>query len=279
MKRLIPLGLLLFGLAHAQDAGVAPPAGEGPDKAIVLTDSGLSITGLKQRYAAEEAIELVVAVPRQNVLRARTEVALMRDDTAGRPIYQDIRDYDRFTHVEALNFSIRLPGAERTGQLALLVRVRGLRNRGEGTPAEAFEDALTYRIAFESPAGESVVDQGTRLEGRVYFGFNDATLDEKSLGQVGAWAEALKAEAALSELRVEGHADKVGGSGYNLELSRRRAEAVRAALIERGVRPGIIRVVGFGFDRPSVKDAAPDPEDRGVWQNRRAEVVWFRERP
>jgi outer membrane protein OmpA-like peptidoglycan-associated protein len=88
------------------------------------------------------------------------------------------------------------------------------------------------------------------------------------------------AEKALTEIRVEGHADKVGGSGYNLELSRRRAEAVRSGLIAAGVRPGIIRVVGFGFDRPYVTGEDPDAEgDKGIWQNRRAEVVWFRDRP
>jgi outer membrane protein OmpA-like peptidoglycan-associated protein len=273
--------LALPALAQQAAPPPAPPTvagGEGPDKAIVLTDSGLSITGLKQRYARAEAIDLVVSVPRQNVLRARAELALMRDDTAGRPIYQDIRDYDRFTHVESLNFSIRLPEAERTGQLALLVRVRGLRNRGEGTPAEAFEDALTYRLGFEGEAGQAIVDQGTRLEGAVYFGFNEAALDDKALRAVTGWAEQLKAEATLTEIRVEGHADQVGGSGYNLELSRRRAEAVRKALMDQGVRPGIIRVVGFGFDRPSVKDADALPDEKGVWQNRRAEVVWFKDR-
>ncbi|MCA9544581.1 MAG: OmpA family protein [Myxococcales bacterium] len=259
-----------------------PASAASGDKAIVLTDSGLSVTGLKQRYAADESIELAVRVPRQNVLRARTEVVLMRDDTSGRPIYQDLRDYDRFTHVESLNFSIRLPKAERFGQLALLVRVRGLRNQGEGTNAETFEDALTYRLGFAAGAQDGpVVDAGTRLEGKVYFGFNDAALTDKTTKQVDAWAAALKAEAALSEIRVEGHADKVGGSNYNLELSRRRAEAVRARLIEQGIKGSMIRVVGFGFDRPFVKGDAPKDEgaDKGVWQNRRAEVVWFRDRP
>lgn len=280
-RKLIIGGGLLMGALAAQAAPDAGPPDAGTavaDKAIVLTDSGLSITGLKQRYARAEPIELTVSVPRQNVLRARTEVALMRDDTRGQPIYQDLRDYDRFTHVEALKFNIRLPAAERQGQLALLVRVRGLRNRGEGTSAEAFEDALTYRLAFEaSKDGGAVVDQGTRLDGRVFFGFNASTLDEKAKGQLDAWATALKAQGELAELRVEGHADKVGGSGYNLELSRRRAEAVRKGLIARGIRGGIIRVVGFGFDRPTVTDH-PAPDEKGVWQNRRAEVVWFTDR-
>jgi outer membrane protein OmpA-like peptidoglycan-associated protein len=265
------------GASGSAVSGSAAPASAAPDKAIVLTDSGLSITGLKQRYARAEPIELTVAVPRQNVLRARTEVALMRDDTRGQPIYQDLRDYDRFTHVESLKFNIRLPAAERQGQLALLVRVRGLRNRGEGTPAEAFEDALTYRLGFEAEAGGgAVVDQGSRLDGRAFFGFNAAKIDSKASAQADRWADALKAADGLAEIRIEGHADKTGGSGYNLELSRRRAEAVRAALISRGIRRGIIRVVGFGFDRPAAANgASPALDEKGVWQNRRAEVVWF----
>ena len=281
----VPLSLtvgLWAAVAVAQpDPKAAEPAQTAetaaPDKAIVLTDSGLSITGLKQRYARAEPIELTVSVPRQNVLRARTEVALMRDDTRGQPIYQDLRDYDRFTHVESLKFNIRLPEAERQGQLALLVRVRGLRNRGEGTPAEAFEDALTYRLGFQVEAGGgAVVDQGTRLDGRVFFGFNAAQIDAKASAQVDGWADALKAADGLAEIRIEGHADKTGGSGYNLELSRRRAEAVRSALIKRGIRRGIIRVVGFGFDRPVAANGADAAlDEKGVWQNRRAEVVWF----
>ncbi len=296
MKWIIPGALLLATMAHGQPTPTAPPSapastpasvatatGGAGDKAIVLTDSGLSVTGLKQRYAADESIDLAVRVPRQNVLRARTEVVLMRDDTGGRPIYQDLRDYDRFTHVESLNFTIRLPKAERFGQLALLVRVRGLRNQGDGTNAESFEDALTYRLGFEGGDRTQgpVVDAGTRLSGKVYFGFNAAALTPKTSAQVTAWAQALAAEPALSEIRVEGHADKVGGSNYNLELSRRRAEAVRSALIAAGIKGGIIRVVGFGFDRPSVKGAEPadSGDDKGIWQNRRAEVVWFRDRP
>ena len=253
-----------------------PAAGSKTDQAIVLTDVGLSVTGLKQTYNNNEAIDIKVSVPRQNVLRARTEVVLMRDDIAGRPLYQDLRDYDRYTDVQRLHFTIKLPESDRHGQLALLVRVRGLRNRGEGTPAEAFEDALTYRIGFSKNL-KGTLDKGTRLEGRIFFGFDAATLDEKSSAQVVKWAEALEAEDTMSEIRVEGHADQIGGSNYNLELSRRRAESVRTKLIEAGIKGHLIRVVGFGFKRPNVKRQTQS--GRGVWENRRAEVVWFRGAP
>ncbi len=267
------LSFCLLGVAHAQTP--AEPKKDPPksDQAIVLTDVGLSVTGLQQTYKSDEPIDIKVSVPRQNVLRARTEVVLMRDDIAGRPLYQDLRDYDRYTDVQRLHFTIKLPESDRHGQLALLVRVRGLRNQGEGTPAEAFEDALTYRIGF-SETLKGTVDKGSRLEGRVYFGFNAATLDEKTTTQVNQWAELLKAESSLTEIRVEGHADQVGGSNYNLELSRRRAEVVRAGLIAAGIKGHLIRVVGFGFKRPDVKRRTKT--GRGVWENRRAEVVWFR---
>jgi outer membrane protein OmpA-like peptidoglycan-associated protein len=63
-------------------------------------------------------------------------------------------------------------------------------------------------------------------------------------------------------VRVEGYADVEG-------LSRSRAEAVRAALIERGTRPGSITAIGYGNVRPIASNATA----AGREQNRRVEVV------
>jgi outer membrane protein OmpA-like peptidoglycan-associated protein len=254
----------------------SPPASAQADHAVVLTDSALSVEGLATDYKPDASVSFVLRVPRQNVLRARAEVAVMRDDVAGAPIYQSLREYDRFTEVNALEFEVELPAAERHGQLALLVRVRGLRNKEGDGPVEAFEEALTYRLRFAEAA--AVVATGKRLEGRVFFGLDESTLDPKGKGQAAEWSKVLNGAKNLSEIRVEGHADQIGGSNYNLQLSIRRAESVRAALISGGVPGNLIRVVGFGFSRPNVQQ--PDVDSaKGVWENRRAEVVWFDEEP
>jgi outer membrane protein OmpA-like peptidoglycan-associated protein len=69
-------------------------------------------------------------------------------------------------------------------------------------------------------------------------------------------------------LRVEGHTDNTGSTDLNLDLSRRRAEAVRAALIQRGVSPARIVAAGYGPSRPIGNNAT----DEGRAQNRRIEI-------
>jgi outer membrane protein OmpA-like peptidoglycan-associated protein len=53
--------------------------------------------------------------------------------------------------------------------------------------------------------------------------------------------------------QIEGHTDDVGQIAYNVDLSRRRAEAVRDALVLRGVAPERLRARGFGPSRPLVE--------------------------
>jgi outer membrane protein OmpA-like peptidoglycan-associated protein len=71
--------------------------------------------------------------------------------------------------------------------------------------------------------------------------------------------------------RVEGHTDSFGSDGYNLDLSQRRAETVKAWLVQNmGIDPGRIQTQGFGKLRLIV------PGDRTVEEqqlNRRVEIV------
>lgn len=69
-------------------------------------------------------------------------------------------------------------------------------------------------------------------------------------------------------LRVEGHTDNTGSAAINENLSLRRAEAVRAALIQRGVSPSRLIAAGYGPARP-VGDNATE-EGRAL--NRRIEI-------
>ena len=54
---------------------------------------------------------------------------------------------------------------------------------------------------------------------------------------------------------VTGCADRAGSDSYNMELSLRRANAVRAGLVARGVSPDSITVVGRGETEPAVPTA------------------------
>lgn len=68
--------------------------------------------------------------------------------------------------------------------------------------------------------------------------------------------------------RIEGHTDSSGREEVNLTLSQERAQAVKQALIERGVSPGRIQAVGYGETRPIADNGTRAGRDR----NRRIEI-------
>jgi len=68
---------------------------------------------------------------------------------------------------------------------------------------------------------------------------------------------------------VGGHTDNVGGEETNVDLSRRRAQAVANYLEREGVGAGRLTAVGYGASRP----LAPNDNDEGRAQNRRIEIV------
>lgn len=74
---------------------------------------------------------------------------------------------------------------------------------------------------------------------------------------------------------IDGHTDNVGNRSANLSLSKRRAEAVRRALIDNGIDPSRLTSRGFGDAHPVLANHRPngtdDPEARA--QNRRVELV------
>src|SRR5262249_44602194 len=72
------------------------------------------------------------------------------------------------------------------------------------------------------------------------------------------------------KLSIGGHTDSIGGDAFNLDLSRRRAAAVKAALVKRfAVDAGRLSTEGHGRRYP--KDTNNTLEGRG--RNRRVELV------
>jgi len=110
------------------------------------------------------------------------------------------------------------------------------------------------------PAGDVVV----------LFKFNSAKLTEEAkqqldqLGKVGSMKRYFVA--------IEGFTDKTGTPEYNLELSRRRAEAVQTYLVsQRNVPVYRIQIVGLGKDKPVNDEKTRDDREK----NRRVQVTIF----
>lgn len=73
-------------------------------------------------------------------------------------------------------------------------------------------------------------------------------------------------------IRIEAHTDASGDPGRNAVLSTQRAEAVRAALIVRGINPSIVSAIGRGESTPIASNNSPAGRER----NRRVEFVVVR---
>lgn len=101
---------------------------------------------------------------------------------------------------------------------------------------------------------------------RIGFGHDSDTIDAGSaplLDRIAAQARACAGPAIL----IEGHSDASGDPAYNLDLSTRRARAVRRALIERGVPAARLQAKGYGDTRPLVGNDTRE----GRARNRRIE--------
>ena len=97
----------------------------------------------------------------------------------------------------------------------------------------------------------NALDEELRLTAgdRIFFPEASADLGTKARVALGAQARWLKRHANLSVV-VEGHADDRGDRGFNAELAKRRADAVRARLGEEGVEDARIATVVYGKDQP-----------------------------
>lgn len=87
---------------------------------------------------------------------------------------------------------------------------------------------------------------------------------EKILDEV---AMALKDNAQIKKVRIEGHTDSVGDDAANLRLSQNRANSVMSALIKRNVDPVRLEAVGFGETKPIASNSTA----AGKAENRRTE--------
>lgn len=105
----------------------------------------------------------------------------------------------------------------------------------------------------------------------IHFGFGESFVREEevdNLDKIAAVLEKILTAHPREVFIIEGHTDAVGSPEANLDLSRRRAEAVKQALIDYYVvPPENLQAVGYG--ERFLKIPTPDPEP----ENRRVSVV------
>jgi OmpA-OmpF porin, OOP family len=109
----------------------------------------------------------------------------------------------------------------------------------------------------EPPKKPAVVN----LASTELFEFNQAVLTQEARSKLDN--EVIAKLRDLKDVRyviVNGHADRLGSAQYNQRLSEKRADAVRAYLVSKGVDAAKVETLGFGKTLP-VK-SCPDQKDR-----------------
>jgi outer membrane protein OmpA-like peptidoglycan-associated protein len=130
------------------------------------------------------------------------------------------------------------------------------------------------KINFPVTKPDNVLEQQLTQQKRavtygIYFDFAKATLKPESEPVLKEIAQAMKDNPDW-KLTVEGHTDNIGGDAYNLDLSKRRALAVKEALVAQySIAPDRLANDGFGASRPVESNDTLE----GRARNRRVELV------
>jgi OOP family OmpA-OmpF porin len=143
-------------------------------------------------------------------------------------------------------------------------------DRCPGTPAGTRVDAVGCPFPEPEPEPEPRVFTLSGFEGDVNFGFDSAELTTQGQATLRQIGDTLVTADELGTIAIEGHTDSVGADDYNLDLSRRRAEAVRDFLRENfpQLADTQFTVRGFGETQP----VTSNDTDQGRAQNRRVEI-------
>jgi len=105
------------------------------------------------------------------------------------------------------------------------------------------------------------------ISDKITFDVKSAEISPEFYSVLDKVADILLGSPGLSVI-LEGHTDSAGSEIYNMNLSMRRAAAVRSELINRGIHSSRIKIICFGNSNP----AASNDVASGRMKNRRVEI-------
>lgn len=120
-------------------------------------------------------------------------------------------------------------------------------------PKEKCEPAMAKPAAPAAPAAAPAapVVKAVTLGAKELFGFNDARLSKGGAAEIDKQViDKLKDVGKVTFVLVTGHTDRLGSHQYNQKLSEKRAEAVKAYLVKKGMKADLIETMGAGKTQP-----------------------------
>lgn len=112
----------------------------------------------------------------------------------------------------------------------------------------SFVDCLGKLLPYEFKDIETTI---------LNFDFNSARFTETSRKRLLNVKSYLQADKDISLVLLAGHTDNQGKQGYNMVLSRKRAEKVKKYLIDAGIQSARIKLRAYGEGRPVASNSNP----------------------
>ncbi len=147
--------------------------------------------------------------------------------------------------------------------------IGGLAGTGVGAMMDKQENDM--RQALANSEAVAVQRQGDALaltfKSDFTFAVNSSSIRPGMYAEIDRIAQVLS-NYPQTTISVIGHTDSTGSESYNQQLSERRADSVKNALVQRGISPSRITAMGYGESAP----IADNNTEYGRQQNRRVEV-------
>jgi outer membrane protein OmpA-like peptidoglycan-associated protein len=146
--------------------------------------------------------------------------------------------------------------------------VKALQPKPKAPLTRSFQNQPTRGIAIEG--GTETAEAAPSIDLYIPFEYDQANLTmSDAILTLGALAKALQdPRLASMKFSIIGHTDARGGDDYNLQLSRRRADAVKSCYLNQFHKVELARLTAEGRGKRELKDPTR-PED-GI--NRRVQI-------
>lgn len=249
------------------------------------TAVGVSLMGLgcsqtpARPVALEEARTAYAQAQQDPQVAANAQVALREAEEAVRQAEQtwekdkNVREVQNMAAVAKRRVDIARAAADKKMAENEVAELGGQRERvlleARTRQAErAQQEADRAYQQVRSVTRETLIERELPAPGPLLFGSGQVMLAPGAMDRLQPLATFLR-EHPERRVTIAGYSDSIGSPSSNLDLSQRRAEAVRSFLIQNGVDATRITALGYGEASP----VAPNTTEAGRQQNRRVEVV------
>lgn len=228
----------------------------GGQKAVILVSDGEDLIGcplertreLKEMYGSSVCIYTI----------------FVGNTTEGREALKDI------AHEASCGFSVTADDVASSENMADFVEKVFLTTVDKQVDVDSDGDGVCDRKdeCPDTPKGAIVDSRGCWVVKGVIFDYKKWDIKDEFNANLCNIVDVLQQNPNL-RVKIEGHTDNIGSMGYNIDLSQKRAKAVKDYLVGKGLQESRITTEGFGFKKP----IASNTTEEGRAQNRRAEIV------